>query len=159
MPEIRPFRWTILWRIACSLLCAVLASGLGLAQPFIWFWIWSALLPGLFGAEYQMLLPAIIATVGAVGGGAIGLIAGGVAPGRVGFGASLLGLGATRIATGLYFLTAPGDTVFAAAAILVPAMLMEFAMALALLVLWPTLRRNATQPNRPNDAPRHVGTL
>jgi hypothetical protein len=119
---------------------------LGLAQPFVWYWIWSALSPGLFGSEYRMLLPAIIATIGVLGGGAIGLIAGAVAPSRVGIAASIFGLGVIHIATGLYFLATPGDTLFAAAALLAPAVVVEFALALAILFLRPIRWRSVSRP-------------
>src|SRR5689334_16841292 len=90
-------------RIASSLLCGVLASVLGLVQPIVWYLLWSALSPGLFGNEYQMLLPALVSTVGVIGGGIIGLIAGGIAPSRMGLALSFFGLGLIHIAIALYF--------------------------------------------------------
>ena len=78
-PRPDPLRWTIVPRIASSLLCVVVAGVFGLAHPFVWYWMWSTLQPGTFGHEYQLLAPLILAAVGVIGGGTIGLFVGAIA--------------------------------------------------------------------------------
>ena len=121
-------RWTIVPRILSSLCCAALACAFGCVQPFIWHWMWSALHPGHFGREYVYLLPFILAIVGGIGGGIIGLFAGAAAPSRVGFAVSFWGLGLLHIATGLVFLSYPATTVVAMLSILIPAVVVEFVL-------------------------------
>jgi hypothetical protein len=128
------FARLLIIRFLSSLGCAALAAGLGGLQPVVWYQVWSAMYPGLFGQEYQELLPALLATLGVVGGGIIGLLAGAVAPSRVGLAASFAGLGLLQIAAGLYFLTspyAPYATVVAFLSILVPSVIVDFASASA----------------------------
>lgn len=130
-PKTDLFWWAIAVRIASSLFCAVSASVLGLVQPIVWYLVWSALSPGIFGYEYQKLLPAIIAAVGVIGGGVVGLIAGAIAPGRAGVAASFIGLGLIHIASGLYFMASSGNSSFAFGAVLSPAVVVDFVLAAA----------------------------
>src|SRR5579871_4142066 len=121
--------WTITLRIASSLFCAALACVLGLVQPIVWYLVWSVLTPGLFGNQYQALLPALVATVGVIGGAIIGLIAGAIAPSRVGMALSCFGLGLIHIATGLYFTPSFSESLFAFGAIPFPAVVVDCGLA------------------------------
>lgn len=134
MPDDSPlvnkrYRWTIVPRILASLCFAVLVSGLGLAQPFLWHGVATALEPGLFGDEYPLLIPLILATPGVLGGGILGLLAGAIVPNRVGLALALMGLALLHMATAVYILVHPSGLVLTLHSILAPAIVVELTLA------------------------------
>jgi hypothetical protein len=91
--------------------------------------MWSTLQPGAFGTEYQLLIPLILATVGVMGGGTVGLIVGAIAPGRGGLALTLVGLIPIQMAAGVYF----GSGVFAL--IIIPTAVINSTLALLCCLL------------------------
>ena len=125
--------YSIAMRIGSSLLCGLSASVVGLVQPVFWYLVWSAVFPGIFGHEYQFLLPALVATIGVIGGAFVGLVVGALAPSSVGAAgarvASFCGLGFVHIALGVYLLCVTRDAEFALGAMFVPTVVVDFAVA------------------------------
>lgn len=123
----------IAMRIGSSLLCALSASVLGLVQPVFWYLVWSAVFPGIFGHEYQFLLPVLVATVGVIGGAFVGLVVGALAPRSAGASgarvASFCGLGFIHTALGIYLLCVTHDAEVAILAMFVPTVVVDLAVA------------------------------
>ncbi|WP_425616361.1 hypothetical protein NA78x_000007 [Anatilimnocola sp. NA78] len=95
----------IVRRILVGLGCAALVGALALGQPFACYYVSLIAVPDLFGSEYPLLAPIIVAVIGVLGAPWIGLVAGAAAPNRWGAAFSLAGLAVFQLATMLYLLT------------------------------------------------------
>jgi hypothetical protein len=130
---------SVIARIKWSALCAALTAAIAFVQPIVWYECWSFFHGSRGGQDWSFLAALVLVTIGTIGGGSIGLVAGAWLPGKPGLAASCAGLGMVHLAAGFYFVAMSNEPALFAW-ISLPAIVVDLLMALA---FWRPWRRPA----------------